>query len=310
LSMQKRWLLNLVLLCVVAGLVAFLYLKPKTNGDDSEDQYEVSSFKLAEFTGVQIDFPSRSQVLFEKVDGFWRLMAPYKTRADNASVQRILSIIAAKTKTKITPANQQSQFSASELDKFGLSNPAIKLSLIRSDASKEQFLFGTYNPVTDEQYIAHGQSIYLLPINYSEAASTQVIELVDKSPINPQDKIVGFDFSHLEQWEDAKLKLDLVEGNWKVSIKEAKPTQNELNEWLNFSWVQTSAQAVELYTPDLRKQYPYLEIKMADGHKVRFNKIQESPNLLLARPDEGIIYTYPSDEGFTMLNPPINAVAP
>jgi len=308
--MQKRWLLNLILLLAVASLVAFLYLKPKSNGEEVVDQYEVSDFKLAEFTGVQVDFPSRSQVLFEKVDGYWRMMAPFKAHADNASVQRILSIIAAKTKTKITPADQQTQFSQSELDKFGLSNPVIKLSLIRGNATKEQFLFGTYNPVTDEQYIAHGQAIYLLPINYSEAASTQVIELIDKSPIKPQEKIVGFDFSHLEQWEDAKLKLDLIEGNWKVSIKEAKPTQNELNEWLNFSWVQTSAQSVELYTPDLRKQYPYLEIKMADGHKVRFNKIQESPKLLLARPDEGIIYTYPSDEGFTMLNPPINVVTP
>jgi hypothetical protein len=45
---------------------------------------------------------------------------------------------------------------------------------------------------------------------------------------------------------------------------------------------------------------------MADGSKVHFDKIQESPDLLLARPDEGLIYHFPSDIGFSMLNPPLN----
>jgi len=38
---------------------------------------------------------------------------------------------------------------------------------------------------------------------------------------------------------------------------------------------------------------------------VHFDKIQESPELLLGRPDEGIIYHFPPDTGFTMLNPPV-----
>jgi hypothetical protein len=61
-----------------------------------------------------------------------------------------------------------------------------------------------------------------------------------------------------------------------------------------------------LYTPDRKTVYPSFEIKMADGSKVHFDKIQESPDLLLGRPDEGLMYTFPSDSGFVMLNPPIN----
>jgi len=52
--------------------------------------------------------------------------------------------------------------------------------------------------------------------------------------------------------------------------------------------------------------HPSFEVKLADGSKVHFDKIQESPELILARPDEGLMYYFPQDEGFVMLNPPIN----
>ena len=133
-----------------------------------------------------------------------------------------------------------------------------------------------------------------------------MIELIDKSPLKPSEKVAGFDFSHLEQWEESRLNVDLVDGKWKASILTSKPQQNEMNEWLEFSWLHNPAKSVEMYTPDRKATFPYFEIKLADGSKVHFDKIQESPDLLLARPDEGLIYKFPSDAGFTMLNPPIN----
>lgn len=294
--MKKRWLLNLILLLVVTGLVAFLYLRPKPD-TASATTYEVSNYKMAEFHAISVEFPTKAPVSFEKVGGFWQLTSPYKARADQASVQRILSIIAAKTESKIN---------SNDLDKYGLQNPAIKLKLFRNKDDVEVFLFGTYNPVTEEQYVMHDNVIYLLPNNYSEAAATQVIEMVDKAPLKPTEKVVGFDFSRLEQWEESRLQLDLVDGQWKVSLAKAKPQQNELNEWLDFSWLQTQAKSVELYTPDRKVTYPSFEVKMRDGSKVHFDKIQESPELILARPDEGLMYHFPPDAGFTMLNPPIN----
>ncbi len=294
--MKKRWLLNLILLLVVASLVAFLYLRPKS-GAESATTYEISNYKMAEFNAISVEFPTKAPVTFEKVAGYWQLTAPYKARADQASVQRILGIIAARTESKIN---------SSDLAKYGLENPAIKLQLLRNKDDAEVFLFGTYNPVTDEQYVMHENVIYLLPNSYSEAAATQVIEMVDKAPLKHTEKVAGFDFSRLEQWEESRLQLDLVNGQWKVSIAKAKPQQNELNEWLDFSWLQTQAKAVELYTPDRKVTYPSFEIKMQDGSKVHFDKIQESPELILARPDEGLLYHFPPDAGFTMLNPPIN----
>ncbi len=295
--MKNKWLLNLVLLAAVAGIVAFLYLRPQAN-TSAPSQHEVSTLKLADFTVIKVEFPTQAPTSFEKIDGLWRMTAPYKARADQMSVQRILAIIAAKSAEK---------FPAADLAKFGLDNSQLRLKLTKATGA-EEFVFGTFNPVSEEQYVAYKDAVYLLPRTYAEAASTQPIELIDKNPLtqNEAKQITGFDFSHLEQWEEVRLNVDVADGKWKVNAPKAKPTQNELNEWLDFSWKQAQAKQVELYTPDRKTTYPSFEVKLKDGKKVHFDKIQEAPDLLLGRPEEGILYHFSNDVGFTMLNPPLN----
>ncbi|HZV99602.1 MAG TPA: DUF4340 domain-containing protein [Methylophilaceae bacterium] len=288
--MKSRWLVNLVLLALVAGIVAFLYLRPEPKSQ-AQQSHEISALKLSDFSRLRVEFPAKAPVVFEKVDGYWRLVQPYKTRADQLSVQRILSIVAARSSEK---------FAATDLARFGLDNPSVKVKM-----DNEEFLFGTFNPVTGEQYVAYKDSVYLVPTTYAEAASVQATELIDKNPLKPTEKIAGFDFSRLEQWEEARLNLDLVDGKWKVSVPNAKPVQNEINEWLDTNWKQPTATSVEPYTPDRKTVYPSFEIKLQGGGKVHFDKLQESPELLLGRPDEGLIYHLPQDAGFSMLNPPI-----
>jgi hypothetical protein len=295
--MKNRWLLNLVLLALVAGLVAFLYIRPQAN-TGAASQHEVSALKLADFTAISVEYPTQAATTFEKVDGLWRITAPYKTRADQMSVQRILAIIAAKSTDK---------FSASDLAKYGLDKPQLKLKLTNA-AGVEEFAFGTVNPVSEEQYVAYKDAVYLLPGSYMEAATTQPIELIDKNPLTVSEtkQIAGFDLARLEQWEALNLNVEVADGKWKTNVPKAKITQNELNEWLDFSWKQAQAKQVELYTPDHKAVYPGFDVKLKDGKKVHFDKIQEAPDLLLGRPDEGLMYHFSNDVGFTMLNPPLN----
>jgi hypothetical protein len=79
-----------------------------------------------------------------------------------------------------------------------------------------------------------------------------------------------------------------------------------MNEWFDSLWRNISVLRVEAYKPDRKATYPSFEVKLSDGRKVHFDKIQESPELLLGRPDEGMMYHVPPDIGFTLLNPPIN----
>ena len=294
--MKNRWILNLLLLLTVAGLVTFLYLRPQIKNEESV-AHAVSQLKLSDFTQLNIEYPTKAAATFEKINGYWLMNAPYKNRADQGSVQRILSIIAATSMEK---------FSANDLEKFGLNTPELKIKL--NGKTSEEFIFGTHNPVTDEQYMAHNNAVYLITGNYSEAANTQAIELIDKSAISAEEakQISSFDFSRLEQWAETGLKVNINDGKWISSLKSAKLDQNEMNEWLDFSWKQNPAKSVELYNPDRKANLPSFEVILKNGNKIHFDKIQESPEMLIGRPDEGIIYHYGNDTGFTMLNPPLN----
>jgi len=295
--MKKRWLLNLVMLVLVGGLVAFLYLRPKTEVTTGV-KHEVSQLKLADITSVKVEFPAQAPVAFEKVGGFWYMLMPYKTRADQRSVQRILAIVAATSVEK---------FSGSDQAKYGIDQPQLKVNLTVNGVN-EVFTFGTYNPVSDDQYMAYKESVYLLSGSYSEVAKTQPIEMVDKAPLTPSEtkQIAGFDFARLEQWEDTRMNVNITDGKWSTNVTKAKVTQNEMNEWLDFAWRQAEAKSVELYTPNHKETYPSFEVKLKDGKKVHFDKISEAPELLLGRPDEGVIYHFANDVGFNMLNPPLN----
>ena len=285
------------MLALVAGLVAFLYLRPKAN-IDVPSQHEVSTLKLADFTAVKAEFSAKVPTSFEKIDGLWRMTSPYKTRADQISVQRILAIIAAKSSEK---------FPNTDLAKFGLDKPQLKLKLTKA-TGEEVFNFGTFNSVTEEQYVGYKDAVYLLSGGYAEAATSQPIELIEKTPLTKSEakQIAGFDFAHLEQWQANALNVAVADGKWKTNEPKAKITQNEMNEWLDFSWKQAQAKQVELYTPDHKITYPSFDVKLKDGKKVHFDKIQEAPDLLLGRPDEGVMYHFSNDVGFNMLNPPLN----
>jgi len=294
--MKNRWILNLVLLAFIGALVAFLYMRPQTE-EQSDTKYEVSQLKLAGINGVKVEFPAKAPVIFTKKDGYWHMDAPYKSRADQLSVQRILAVVA---------ATSEYQFPTTDLAKYGLDNPLVKVTLQR-DAGDAVFYYGTYNTVTNQQYVSHADGIYLLDVRYAEAAETQPIEMVDKQILGPSEvkQFAGFDYSHLEQWEAVGLNVDLVEGQWKTNLAKATLVQNDLNEWFEFSWKQNSATAVEVYTPDRQKTYPSFKLKLSNGKTIHFDKHMESPELRLARPDEGFIYHFPNDVGFNMLNPPM-----
>lgn len=287
--MKSRWIVNLVLLVLVLSISAFLYLRPAKQEAEVQT-FELSTRKLADFNQITVEYPTKAAVKYEKRDGYWYMNAPYQTRADQLLTQRILSILAAKSPDK---------FSSADLAKFGLDNPRVKLKL-----NDEVFTFGTHNPVTQVQYVLHHDSVYTLDSSYEEAATIQEIEMVDKRMLTPKQKIAGFDFSKLEQWEKAALSLKLEQGKWVVSTAGATPKQDELKAWHEMAWAAPEAVSVEVYKPNPRETHPSFEILLQDGSKIHVDKIQESPELLLARPDEGLIYHFAPDIGFTMLNPP------
>ena len=290
--MKNRWLINIILLVMVLSISLFLFLRPSQIKQTK--QFAISAFNLSDFDAVKVDFPSRASVIFKKSTESWEMLEPIKGRADQFSVQKIISIVATSSSEKL-PSN--------DLVKYGLDKPIVRLKLIHKGL-EEEFIFGTYNSVTEDQYLLYKDNVYLISGAYSEAASTQPIELIDKSALSKSEQIKDFDFSRLEQWQSKRLKVTHNNNEWTAN-EGNQFKQNEMAEWFDMTWAKNLAKSVEKSSIDLRVPYKSFDIHTTDGKKITFLRVQESPETQLYRVDEGLLYHFGSDIGFTMMNPPI-----
>ena len=115
--MKSRWVINLLLLFLVLGIGAFIKFRPQQSVKVAETAYEISTLKLGAFNKLSVEFPAKAGIVFEKQDGYWYLTQPYKARADQVMVQRILSLVGAKSTQKLP---------LKDLAQFGLDQPKLK----------------------------------------------------------------------------------------------------------------------------------------------------------------------------------------
>ncbi len=290
--MKSRWLINIGLLLLV--LVTFFYSWTIFQKDPvKSSRFELTELKLSDFNELKIDFPSRISTHFKIIDNHWRMLSPHNARADELYVYRILSLLATSSLEKL---------STDDLSKYGLDQPSLKMTFLGNDL-KEVILFGTYNPINEDQYVLYKENVFLISGGYSETASFMPVELIEKNPIAKSELIKSFDFSRLEQWQDSRLKLNYSNRIWNVNGKGLLIVQSDVNEWYEMTWKNIPAKSVEPYKMDERIGYKSFDILLKDNKKLTFYRIQESPELLLFRKDEELLYHFPSDLGFTMLNP-------
>ena len=290
--MKNRWLINIGLLLLV--LITFFYSWTIFQKEPVESiRFELSKFKLSDFNELKIDFPSRISTHFKIVDNHWRMLSPHKARAEELYVYRILSILATSSLEKL---------SSDDLSKYGLDQPNLKITFLGNNL-KEVFLFGTYNPINEDQYVLYKDNVFLISGGFSETAAFMPTELIEKNPIAKYEKIKSFNFSRLEQWQDSRLKLNNINNAWNVEGKNLLIAQSDVNEWYEMTWKNIPAKSVKPYKMDERIGYKSFDIVLKDNKKLTFYRIEESPELLLFRKDEGLLYHFPSDLGFTMLNP-------
>jgi hypothetical protein len=291
-EMKTRWLINLGLLLLV--LVTFFYSWTIFQKEPvKSSRFELTKLKLSDFNELKIDFPSRISTHFKIIDNHWGMLSPFKARADELYVYRILSLLATSSLEKL---------SSDDLSKYGLDQPKLKITFL-GDNLKETFLFGTYNPINEDQYVLYKNNVFLISGGFSETAAFMAEELIEKTPIAKSEKIKSFDFSRLEQWQDSRLKLNYNNNIWSVKGKNLSIIQADANEWYEMTWQNIPAKSVRPYKMDERLGYKSFDIILNNNQKLTFYRIQESPELLLFRKDEGLLYHFAGDLGFTMLNP-------
>ena len=270
--MKSRIVLNLVLFTLVVGIGLLLYFNPQSNAAE----YRLSTLQAGDITRITIDKPAALSL--EKRFHGWFITRPFKARADAVQVDRLLDILSASSKQR---------FPANDLARFDLDQPRARLTL-----GEQTFSFGALNRLTQEQYVATADNVYLVPPRYGAAAAMQPDTLLNHKLLADTEAPTGFDLPGY--------KLTRVNGAWSVSPASAQLSQDQMNRFAD-EWRHAYSIASEHAKPATGVEQ--IKIMLDNGGSVLLQVLQKQPQLILLRDDEMIAYRFPDDVAKRLLDP-------
>lgn len=275
--MHSHSWLNLIMLVTVVVLATVLYIKPSLQ---EESTHKISSLSAQAAQHIRI---TRQDIAIElsRADNHWYMRKPVEGRVNEEKVERILEILSAASQHLLPLTN---------LDRYGLISPLIELQV-----NQESFKFGDFAPVTNEQYIATRQHVFLISPRYAASLSVLPADLLDSRLIAEDEIPVEFTLTnfHLKH-----------EQGWQVSPPHHEHTfsQDALNQWVQ-AWYSAHAIYLTLDSGKPDTDGEEISIVLQDGRKIRLIAVQNESELTLQRIDEGIRYHFPISLGNRLLDP-------
>lgn len=276
--MHSHTWLNLIMLVTVAVLAAFLYIKPSFQ---EEATYRISSLSAEAVQHIRIERQDTTLEL-SRSNNRWYMNEPVHGRVSEVKVDRILEILSATSNHLLPLAN---------LDRYGLGSPIVELQV-----DKESFKFGDFAPITNEQYLATLQHVFLVSPRYAASLSVLPADLLNSRLLAEEEipiEIVFRNF-HLKQGE----------GQWRLNPQHPEHTlsQDALNQWLQV-WQLAHASYLTLDPGKPDAAGKEISIELQDGRKIKLLAVQNESELTLLRVDEGIRYHFSSSLGNRLLDP-------
>ena len=290
--MTRAWVVLLLLALAVAGLGVFVYTSSR-NAPEGE-AHPLTVLKAADVKRIRIEaaaapvedaakssaaVPGVHSIDLERTEAGWRMTAPIAARAEAAQVERLLSILDARSVAR---------YPARDLGRYGLDRAPVTLVL-----NDERFSLGGVNTVTQEQYVLAGDAVYAVPLAQRVAIPRNAESLLARSLFAPGETPVRFELE--------AFTASLHEGKWTFAPVDEEPGPDERNGWVA-AWRQANAARVAPY--DGRKPASTVTVTLQDGQALSVGVLQREPELVLLRPDERLQYYFFADMGKRLLSPP------
>ena len=175
--MKSRILLNLALIAALVALSLVTYFKP---WQDAAPSIRLTQLKRDDITRIVIEPRGAAAIKLEKLDGAWRIIAPLAAQAEDTQVDRLVDIVNAIAKQKLSNA---------DLSQFDLNPPQVRVTL-----NDQAIAFGRINDITYEQYAATADGVYLVPPLYGYGIPTDAAKLLSRRVLDAGEVAVAFDF--------------------------------------------------------------------------------------------------------------------
>ena len=149
---KKRLFQNVVLIAIIAGLAAFLWMQKNADIDDKSKFASTLYDKSIgdEATEILIHVEGREDILLKNINDVWSVVQPEEFVADKEQVQHLFTILSEDADTSYT-------LKGKDLALYGLDEDRLSISF-----NKVKLVFGEYNPVSQKRYIRKADQMYLV----------------------------------------------------------------------------------------------------------------------------------------------------
>ncbi|MDR2877739.1 MAG: DUF4340 domain-containing protein [Chromatiales bacterium] len=277
--MNRRLVLNFVLLLIVLALAALVWKQP---GDvPSVKAQPLTPLHANEVTRLIIEWPAsnRAPVSLDKSQGMWRMDAPLHVYANEFRIDALLRVLETAS---------QAHFGAigRDLREYGLDPPSAVL-----EADDLRIAFGGSEPLDHRRYIQVGDTIHLTDDLYLFRLQTDYTSFVSTQLLSPN--------SHPVMIELPGLALTHGEGGrWTASPADGF-TPDAINELVD-EWRNAQALAVEPADASA-VGIGAVRIGFEAGEDIRFEVRERDADLLLVRADLGICYVLTEEQARQLL---------
>ena len=276
--MNTRTLLNLILALAVVVLATLTVLEPG-KAPPAPANPTVTPLKAAAVNTIRIERPDEPPVVLERQGEQWRMTAP---RALPAYGVRAAMMSAAAEAESMSRVDQPC-----DLTKFDLDPPRATLTL-----NDTALRFGDIDPLHQRRYLLVGDQIHLVSDAVYPLISRGWEHFVDPALLTGEARIEAVALPD-------GTTLSHGEPGWTVT-----PPQEGLSAdaptLLHDAWRFGRALDVSAYSGD-EPEHQAVTLTLEGGNTLRFLILARDPELLLARPDLGLVYRM-ADDGRALLS--------
>jgi len=267
---NKRIWINIFLFVVVI-LLSIIILSEKDKIE--EELPSLSTIDPNNISKIEVLRKNLETLSFSKNEDEWKIDSPLQFQANSARIKSILNILTTKS---------YKTFNLNDISQFDLRSPRVILKL-----DKDNFSFGTTNPIDQKRYILFNETVHLIDDYLFPQLMVNAFFFVD-TKLLPKN----IDISSIE-FPDNKFQKD--NDKWVSSTN--KYNEEEIIKIVS-KWDKAIAVSVSEYKKG--EDEGMVSVQALSGEKINFIIVKTGPYLILGREDIGIQYTLGGDDAIQM----------
>jgi hypothetical protein len=274
--MKNRWLLNLALAALVAGLALLVLLKPGRE----ETRAPLTALDPAAITRAAVARGSE-RIEFVREAGAWRLTSPLKARANRFNVEALARLATVPVESRLGSIN--------DLGEYGLKQPRARVTL-----DNDEIALGSLHPLRNQVYALHRGEVVLIGAHHQAAALYPPERFLDTRLIEEGREPVAFRLPDF--------RLARRNGAWQREPAIPSLSSDRIHDFVQ-EWRNASALSVERAA----NRAPLAKIEIVFGSEgqqqtLALAVLAHQPEFVLWREDEGLEYHFPEETGKRLLN--------